>query len=585
MAKLTATIVLLFLFILCFPLCSSTSADDTLNVVVTGGTASAHYCCSMSFNFIGPGFTANGGADRYIYVYRDGTQTITLFPGSSVRVRTYHSDFFGTNTATVNGVTHYPVYYSGSLEFNSGPVTLPDVQAREIAVTMPFTMTGEMWAYSISSMSATTNDQLFYAKLSGEGVVTMKFTGYMDFNNRWVYELQSNSITYNFQPAPSQPETVRFSSATYSVNEGVASGVATVTVNRVGGSFSSSTVDYTTASSGGQTPCQNNSSGSASERCDYTTTVDTLRFAPGETSKTIQIPIVNDAYVEGNEVFSIALQNPQGERLGANAAATVIIQDDDTQTATQNPINNQAFFIRQQYVDFLGRVAEPAGFQFWNNRMNNCPAGQVCDRIDTSMRFFQSDEFQARGFFLYRLFDAVLGYKPYYDWFVTLMSRFNGTHTVTEQRQIKDDFLREFVMGNDFKLVYRQYLSLDGLTATDPAGLVNAICAKAGVTPSSKQTLIDNLQSGAKDVAHTVEDFINTPEISGVGTKFYDRGFITMQYFGYLRRDPDQAGFDFWQSQLIGPNAPHRGDYRFMVGGFLQSDEYNFRFALIRANP
>jgi uncharacterized protein DUF4214 len=97
--------------------------------------------------------------------------------------------------------------------------------------------------------------------------------------------------------------------------------------------------------------------------------------------------------------------------------------------------------------------------------------------------------------------------------------------------------------------------------------------------------LINNLQTGARTPAQTLEDFILAPELSGIGTKFYDRGFITMQYFGYLRRDPEQAGFDFWQSQLIGPSAPHRGDYRFMVGGFINSDEYRFRFALISANP
>jgi hypothetical protein len=37
--------------------------------------------------------------------------------------------------------------------------------------------------------------------------------------------------------------------------------------------------------------------------------------------------------------------------------------------------------------------------------------------------------------------------------------------------------------------------------------------------------------------------------------------------------------------QLIGENAPHKQDYRFMVGGFLQSDEYRFRFALNPAAP
>jgi hypothetical protein len=114
-------------------------------------------------------------------------------------------------------------------------------------------------------------------------------------------------------------------------------------------------------------------------------------------------------------------------------------------------------------------------------------------------------------------------------------------------------------------------------------GFVNALIATAGITPSNRDALISNLQTGARDVPHTLEDFILAPELSNPGTKFYDRGFITMQYFGYLRRDPDASGFSFWVSQLIGPNAPHKGDYRFMVGGFLQSDEYHFRFAFINA--
>jgi hypothetical protein len=116
-------------------------------------------------------------------------------------------------------------------------------------------------------------------------------------------------------------------------------------------------------------------------------------------------------------------------------------------------------------------------------------------------------------------------------------------------------------------------------------GFVDALIARAGVTIANRQTLINNLQTGARTPAQTLEDFILQPELSNVGTKFYDRGFITMQYFGYLRRNPDQAGFNFWVGQLIGPSAPHRGDYRFMVGGFLQSDEYRFRFAQISATP
>src|SRR3712207_8589875 len=47
------------------------------------------------------------------------------------------------------------------------------------------------------------------------------------------------------------------------------------------------------------------------------------------------------------------------------------ITSDDTETATSNPIDDQAFFIRQQYIDFLGRPPEDAGFQFWMNRMRS----------------------------------------------------------------------------------------------------------------------------------------------------------------------------------------------------------------------
>jgi hypothetical protein len=379
--------------------------------------------------------------------------------------------------------------------------------------------------------------------------------------------------------------TIQFSSATYGIDEADPSGVATITIKRAGDTSAAASVDYFTSDASALTPCQTNGNGIASERCDYATQIGTLRFAAGDAQKTIQIPLINDAYVEPSESFSITLRNPQGASLGPLDKASVTVADDDTQLATQNPIDDQAFFIRQQYIDFLGRVAEPAGFAFWMNRMTNCPAGQVCDRTETSRSFFESDEFKERGFYVYKLYDALLGRLPKYVEFVPDVSRLNGPQTVSEQQQSKDAYLLDFINRQEFKSLYGQYLTADATAAVDAAGFVNALCQRAGITPARKQTLIDNLQNNTKDPAHTLEDFIMTPELSATGTKYYDRGFITMQYFGYLRRDPEQSGFDFWQGQLIGANAPHRHDYRFMVGGFLQSDEYRFRFALISAAP
>jgi hypothetical protein len=395
-------------------------------------------------------------------------------------------------------------------------------------------------------------------------------------------------LDWNLTSCGNAPDFMSFMTNASTVGEGVTSGVVTVTVTRNFMTTSTAaSVDYRTSDTSGVVPCQTNGNGIASERCDYATSAGTLRFAAGETSKTIQIPVINDAYVEPNEVFTVTLQNPQGTSLNNVSTATVIIQNDDTQTATHNPIDDQAFFIKAQYIDFLGRVAEQAGFDFWMNRMNgNCPAGQICDRVDTSQRFFQSDEFQERGFYVYRLYDAILGRLPKYaSEFVLDGARLNGFQTVAEQRASKDTYLNDFVNKAEFKALYGQYLSANLQTATNPTGFVDALCSRAGITPTGRQSLINNLQSGTKDPAHTVEDFILTLEISGVGTLYYDRGFITMQYFGYLRRDPEQAGFDFWVGQLIGADAPHRGDYRFMVKGFLQSDEYRYRFTLISGGP
>lgn len=60
--------------------------------------------------------------------------------------------------------------------------------------------------------------------------------------------------------------------------------------------------------------------------------------------------------------------------------------------------------------------------------------------------------------------------------------------------------------------------------------------------------------------------------------KEYNAAFVLMQYFGYLRRDPDQAGYDFWLGIV---NTPSISNYRSMVCAFLTSAEYQVRFSLL----
>jgi len=57
-----------------------------------------------------------------------------------------------------------------------------------------------------------------------------------------------------------------------------------------------------------------------------------------------------------------------------------------------------------------------------------------------------------------------------------------------------------------------------------------------------------------------------------VGTAEFNNAFVAMQYYGYLRRQPDQGGFNAWLGVL------RSGDVRTMVNGFLNSTEYMLRF-------
>src|SRR5204863_8557526 len=104
----------------------------------------------------------------------------------------------------------------------------------------------------------------------------------------------------------------KFSQATYSVNE--SGNFIAITVVRSGDTSLPVTVDYTTPDDSAAmtfVPCST-ANGVASPRCDFTTAIGTVRLAAGETSKTLNVLISQDAWVEGNETAPLTLSNPTG---------------------------------------------------------------------------------------------------------------------------------------------------------------------------------------------------------------------------------------------------------------------------------
>jgi hypothetical protein len=378
--------------------------------------------------------------------------------------------------------------------------------------------------------------------------------------------------------------SIQFSAAAYSVNEG--DGRAAVTITRTGDAPGTASINYQTTDADTFTVgCADaaGAQGYAYGRCDFAAAVGTLVFAPGETSKLVTVPVIDDAHVEGSETFQLRLSNATGGALGSLSTTTVTITDNDAAGA-QNPVlSSFPFFVRQQYLDFLSREPDTSGFDAWLGLLNNCPNAfngpntpSGCDRIFVSGEgFFRSIEFQLKGFYVFRFYKVGFDRLPDYLEVVSDMS-FVAGQTAEEVYARKAQLATLFTERQEFKTLY------GGMTN---AQYVNALLARYQV---AQVTTPDPTQpDGSAKVTLTAAELTNrlnantltrsqvlraVADSDAVGTAEFNNAFVGMQYYGYLRRKPDAAGFNAWLNVL------QSGDVRTMINGFLNSTEYKLRF-------
>ena len=371
--------------------------------------------------------------------------------------------------------------------------------------------------------------------------------------------INSQSI---YPPIAQAPPSLQFSAGAFTATE--ADNRILVTVTRSGDASAAASVNFGTTDTAGLNSCST-FNGVASSRCDYATSFGTLRFAVGELTKTISIPLVDDVYVEGAESFTIALSNAVGASLGQTTAATLTIGDNDTTQPTTNPIDRTDFFVRQHYIDFLNREPDPAGFAAWVHRIDFCgqpgEAPPPCDRVEVSSAFFRSPEFRERGYFVYKFYAASLGRFPRYAEFIPDLARVSGFQTAEQLEQSKQAFVLEFTSRPEFRNRY---------DARSNSAYVNAVLSTAGVTLANAQALVDALGAGTKSRAQVLREITESPQVDA---KFTVESFVVMQYFGYLRRDPDALYQNWIQTMNADP-----ANYRQMVSGFMNAAEYRFRF-------
>lgn len=391
----------------------------------------------------------------------------------------------------------------------------------------------------------------------------------------------------------------QLSSATFNQNESSPS--LLVTVTRTGNINLASSVDYTTSDNSQATNCYT-FDGRASSRCDYETTLGTLHFAPGEQSKTISISLVNDAYAEGSETFSFVLSNAVGSTLGSVSTATLTILDNETVNGSSNPIDEAGFFVRQHYIDFLNREPDAAGLAHWTNEITSCGADAACielKRINVSAAFFLSIEFQETGYLVYRTYKAAFGDAQgtaFVNDVPTAISvprvRFNEFLDDTQEIRIgvevgignwqqqlesnKQAYMLAFVQRQSFQNAFPSSLSADAFVTqlnTNAGGVLSA---------NEKAALVALLGATPNDAGKRAQVLRAVAEDEDLKTAEKNRAFVLMEYFGYLRRNPDDqpnndhSGWKFWLDKLNSFN----GNFvqAEMVRAFLVSAEYRQRF-------
>jgi len=274
-------------------------------------------------------------------------------------------------------------------------------------------------------------------------------------------------------------------------------------------------------------------------------------------------------------------------------------------TSNRNAIDDGEFFITQQYKDFLQRLPD-AGvdgisgtgddpLKFYLDILNGCNSSDAeCIRYTRgalSANFFRSPEFQRKGSYVMYLYMVSLGQRPVTPAELSNPNKIDRPHYAEFMAD-----LQSISTANDDPALDEPkkaaladaWMQRAEIQALYPAGLSNAqfvqkLLDTAGVTNSQQNQLVTDLNNNVKTRAQVLRIIAESPEVAA---KFYKQAFVTMEYFGYLLRDPEdchgsadpsQCGYIFHNNRFHLAADPDFLENT-IVRGFIESPEYRRRF-------
>ncbi|HEV2829921.1 MAG TPA: PQQ-dependent sugar dehydrogenase, partial [Pyrinomonadaceae bacterium] len=242
--------------------------------------------------------------------------------------------------------------------------------------------------------------------------------------------------------------------------------------------------------------------------------------------------------------------------------------------STINPVDIPEYFVRQHYLDFLNREPDEPGFNFWSDQLINCSTLACVDprRVHVSAAYFLSIEFQETGGLVNSLYRVSFARRPFYAEFVpdtqtvgqnVIVGRTGWENQLAANKQA---FVNAWVQRPSF-------VSLYGSLGDE--AYVDTLISNTGVsfTANERNALVNALVNQTASRATVLRQIAEDQRF--IRLKFNET-FVMMEYFGYLRRDPDADGYQYWLNKLnqFGGNFEQAE----MVRAFIESIEYRSRF-------
>jgi hypothetical protein len=278
-------------------------------------------------------------------------------------------------------------------------------------------------------------------------------------------------------------------------------------------------------------------------------------------------------------------------------------------------IDDADFFAAQHYIDFLRRFPDAPGHAHWTGEITECSdiskrrpgetEPQCIDRkrTNTSGAFYLAPEFQNTGSFIVRVYWGTLGRqenaqcsgvpqnlpascRPLYSQYIADMSEVNKGIVVNDAldpaviNANKHKFVDNFITRPDFVAAYGSLNAtqfVDKLSQTTGVALSSAdrtALINEATNPANRSSVVFKMVDGTTTTTGGLPIF-DTTYGKAFFDKEFDHVFVFMEYLGYLRRNPDQDGFNHWLGKL-----KFYGNFvdAEMVRAFIVSPEYRTRF-------